>query len=76
MALIRLCDTYRRYSSSPIDVMPRRGQIVFLGLYMNQNSNIHQMFHHRGSSIGSETALAALNSQRVSWIEREDPYVA
>ena len=31
-ALIWLCDTYKRYGSSPIDRMPRCGQIVYLGV--------------------------------------------
>ncbi len=48
-ALIRLCDTYKRYGSSPIDPMPRRGQIVCLGSDLNQNSNLHRMFQHRAS---------------------------
>ena len=48
-ALIRLFDTYKRYGSSPIDRMPRRGQIVCLGSDLNQNSNLHQMSQHRAS---------------------------
>ncbi len=31
-ALIRLCNTYKQCSSSPIDRMPRRGQITCLGM--------------------------------------------
>ena len=48
-ALIQLCDTYKRYGSSPIDRMPRRGQIVCLGSDLNQNSNLHRMSQHRAS---------------------------
>ena len=48
-ALIRLFDTYKRYGSSPIDCMPRRGQIVCLGWYLNPNSNLHQMSQHQAS---------------------------
>ena len=48
-ALIRLCDTYKRFGSSPIDRMPRRGQIVCLGSNLNQNSNLHRMSQHRAS---------------------------
>ncbi len=39
-ALIRLCNTYKRCGSSPIDRMPRCGQIVCLGSDLNQNSNL------------------------------------
>ncbi len=48
-ALIRLCDTYKRYGSSPIDRMPRRGQIVCLRTDLNQNSNLNQMSQQRAS---------------------------
>ncbi len=48
-ALIRLYDTYKRYGSSPIDRMPRRGQIVCLGSDLNQNSNLHRMSQYRAS---------------------------
>ncbi len=48
-ALIRLCDTYKRYGSSPIDRMPRRGQIICLDSDLNQNSNLHRMSQHRAS---------------------------
>ncbi len=64
-ALIRLCDTYKRYGSSPIDRMPRRGQIVCLGSDLNQNSNLHQMSQHRASWTESETALSELNARGV-----------
>ena len=38
-ALIRLCDTYKRCGSSPIDRMPQRGQIVCLGSEPEQQSS-------------------------------------
>ncbi len=47
--LIRLCDTYKQYGSSPIDCMPRRGRIVCLGSDMNQNSNLYRMSQQRAS---------------------------
>ncbi len=45
-ALIRLCDNCKQYGSSPIEGMPRRGQIVYLDSDLNQNSNLHRMSHH------------------------------
>ncbi len=48
-ALIRLCNTYKRCSSSSIDRIPRRGQIVCLSSDLNQNSNLHRMSQHRAS---------------------------
>ncbi len=45
-APIRLCDTYKRCSFSPIDRMPRRGQIACLGSDLNQNSSLHRMSQH------------------------------
>ncbi len=48
-ALIRLYDTYKRYGSSPIDRILRRGQIVCLGSDLNQNSNLHRMSQQRAS---------------------------
>ncbi len=62
-ALIRLYDTYKRYSSSPIDRIPRRGQIVCLGSDLNQNSNLHRMSHQQASWTVSETALSELNAR-------------
>ncbi len=47
--LIRLCRTYKRYGSSPINRMPRHGQIAYLGLNVNQNSNLHSTSQHRAS---------------------------
>ncbi len=38
-ALIRLCNTYKRCGSSPIDRMLRRGQIVCLGSDLKQSSS-------------------------------------
>ncbi len=48
-ALIRLCDTYKRCGFSPIDRMPRRGQIACLGSDLNQNSSLHRMSQRRAS---------------------------
>ncbi len=48
-ALIRLCDTYKRFGSSPIDRIPRHGQIACLGSDLNQNSSLHRMSQHRAS---------------------------
>ncbi len=45
-ALIRLCDNYKQYGSPPIDRIPRHGQIVCLGLDLNQNGNLHRMSQH------------------------------
>ncbi len=45
-ALIWLFDTYKRYDSSTINRMPRRGQIIYFGSDLNQNSNLHRMFQH------------------------------
>ena len=64
-APIRLCDTYKRYGSSPIDRIPRRGQIVCFGSDLNQNRNLHRMFQHQTSWTESETAKSELNAQRV-----------
>ncbi len=74
--LIWLCDTYKRYGSSQIDRIPRRGQIVFLGSDLNQNSNLHWMSQHRASWTESETALSKLNAWGVWWIERANSYFA
>ncbi len=62
--LIRLCDTYKQYGSSPIDRMSRRGQIVCLGSDLNQNSNLHRMSQHRASWTELEMALSELNARR------------
>ena len=61
-ALIRLCNTYKQFSSSPINRILRRGQIVCLGSDLNQNSNLHRICQQRASGTESETALSELNA--------------
>ena len=49
IALICLYDTYEQCGCLVMDCKPRHGQIICLGLDLNQNSNLHQMSQHRAS---------------------------